>query len=451
MPHPKAPTSTLGPPTSASALRYPLGSRASRPAFPRFPSVSKNPRPKLLKSQKPKSQRPGGTPAIPGHGLLNSSRPGFTLIELLVVIGILVVLAGIGYGAILSTRRQEAHRAVTALVSDFIRQARHTAMSSGAPVEVHISGATVGHIQGFTQVVIVGEQCESFPSERVPGFAGYGAPIGRKNPNDPVSSDSFGPWEIPTSSTRPMHILLKSSQDPNILSSFYMECLICPLPVNWKDVNWTVFDPVKVRPLIALALREGSGQELVTLAIEPPTLTGSPLVDSNSSGIRNWDPCVYYSTTGGMVSLFPPNSQSATIATGSWTRLGVLWREEQNSLELFADGRGIARISGVNIPTTFTNLNLCIGDPTNQTIAAGIVDNVRLLRLGGGEGTNFPGGFVPNREYRLIFNPDGILNPDAPLTSQTLIFTSDRTGKTETITITVEPTGTIHSTITVSP
>jgi prepilin-type N-terminal cleavage/methylation domain-containing protein len=423
MPHPKAPTSTLGPPTSASAVD--ISWWHGRPArdLRRFSNHGRAARATTDNQSPASNSRPTFRMFVP-------SRPGFTLIELLVVIGILVVLASIGYGAILSTRRQEAHRAVTALVSDFIRQARHTAMSSGAPVEAVIfDDEGKGRIRGFTQVTIVGEQFEAItlaPNQQVPGHSGYGCAIGRTNPNDASSPATFDPFDIPSSASQPIAILLKPSTTSTGPTSFYLECSVCPLPTVWQ---YPLATPDN-RPLIAVSLMEGSSQ-IVSIGLAP--IDG---ISQNKTAISNWRYVVYSD---------PPSSPivypNMTFSSGTWVRLGILWSGDE--LTLSFDGRQMPPVSFPLTINDFTSLKLSIGggDPTQPTISAGIVDNVRLYRLGGGEDFPLPAGFVPYQDYRLQFSPEGSVTGN-----QNLVFHSEKTGRTEEIGITITGPGSLSST-----
>lgn len=58
---------------------------------------------------------------------------GFTLIEMLVVIGIMLLLMGLSIGA-MNSRKTDKLLASEQLIADLVRQGRHTARTSGAPV-----------------------------------------------------------------------------------------------------------------------------------------------------------------------------------------------------------------------------------------------------------------------------------------------------------------------------
>ena len=78
------------------------------------------------------------------------ARRGFTLIELLLVIGIIMIFLGLSIGAVMRAPRVNAIVGTEQMISDVIRQARHTARSSGAPVMIEIA-------QGDRQVMGVSQ------------------------------------------------------------------------------------------------------------------------------------------------------------------------------------------------------------------------------------------------------------------------------------------------------
>src|SRR5258708_7202903 len=63
----------------------------------------------------------------------------FTLVEMMVVILIISILLALGIGAIMRKKATNRLLATEQLIADFVRQARHTARSSGAPVVLKIA------------------------------------------------------------------------------------------------------------------------------------------------------------------------------------------------------------------------------------------------------------------------------------------------------------------------
>jgi prepilin-type N-terminal cleavage/methylation domain-containing protein len=72
------------------------------------------------------------------------SRRGFTLIELLVVLAIMATFAALALSGLFRTKDANRLLAAEHLLADAVRQARHTARSSGAPVELRLTSVTDG-------------------------------------------------------------------------------------------------------------------------------------------------------------------------------------------------------------------------------------------------------------------------------------------------------------------
>ncbi len=103
-------------------------------------------------------------PAPPAAG---QGRYAFTLVELLTVLVVLGIVSGITITGILTYQRGTRLQAAEQLITDFLRQARHTARSTGAPVILRISpvvddnGKVVGgEIAGVSQILLASEAFE---------------------------------------------------------------------------------------------------------------------------------------------------------------------------------------------------------------------------------------------------------------------------------------------------
>lgn len=94
-------------------------------------------------------------------------RRAFSLIEMLAVIIIIMIIAGISLGSLMSFRRGTQLKIAEQLIVDFIRQAQHTARSSGAPVTLRLTSLlnaegriTSGEISGVSHQLISTEAFE---------------------------------------------------------------------------------------------------------------------------------------------------------------------------------------------------------------------------------------------------------------------------------------------------
>ena len=188
---------------------------------------------------------------------MTMARQAFTLIEMLVVIGVLSVLVAIGYGGLINSRGNEGLESVSSLMSNLVRQARHTAMSTGAPVELQITGNTTSgfEIRGITQSPLYGQQFDSdqdlsnlaaTTTELDLGHAGYGLPIGL-------------PKSWTATQVRPE--LIRSDED-----SFLIECSFRP-PSDLQDIIAQNIDFISLLSIDT----SGAGTPLLDLGVIPPT------------------------------------------------------------------------------------------------------------------------------------------------------------------------------------
>lgn len=129
---------------------------------------------------------------MPGHrpsAADRRSREGFTLIEMLTVLLVVGAMMAITIGVILNSQSATGLRGAEATIASLVRQARHTALSTGAPVQLRFN-KDQNSVTGVTQQVVLADNFErNFdPSTRqpttkrdiandpkpMPGLAGYG-------------------------------------------------------------------------------------------------------------------------------------------------------------------------------------------------------------------------------------------------------------------------------------
>ena len=95
-------------------------------------------------------------------------RAGFTMIELITVITIIAIISSIVIAGVMGFGKGTRLTIAETLITDFLRQARHTARSSGAPVILRLTQTTAedgrvvgGEISGISQVSLASESFEN--------------------------------------------------------------------------------------------------------------------------------------------------------------------------------------------------------------------------------------------------------------------------------------------------
>ncbi len=93
-------------------------------------------------------------------------RHGFTLVELVVVLGILLVITSLGIGAFINTQRTNRLLGAANLVADLLRQARHTARTTGEPVLLRVVQEADGKeaIYGIARTPVVSTTFDEGPT-----------------------------------------------------------------------------------------------------------------------------------------------------------------------------------------------------------------------------------------------------------------------------------------------
>jgi prepilin-type N-terminal cleavage/methylation domain-containing protein len=371
-------------------------------------------------------------------------RRGFSLVELLVVIGIMAVMAGLVVSSLFRNRDSNRLLAAEHMLADAIRQARHTARSNNAPVELRIVSIVEGgqvtgaRISGVTRVAIWGETFDgkglklpeiniatgAFKENGVViGRSGYGRKALKKNENN---EDPDINYPIPMYDFVRGQSLVRNNRS----EGFYIACQVrppnpgsnayLPLLIVGDDDN-----PYKSQCGLVLHMQHTNRLVDVTQLnrlVSNDTIPYSWCVEGWVRGSG--------STTRTFVSTYTPadrplgrNDIVPVIVPDRWVDLGLLYDGER--LMLFADGQRIAVHHGVapqNVPKTLKSAaSLFIGQATipgqlrsyNETP----MDDIRLYRLGSSEVGDLPGGVVlvtpdtklpkPDIGYRILCHSDG--------------------------------------------
>lgn len=317
---------------------------------------------------------------------------GFSLIELLVVMALLIILGAIGIGSIMRGPRQQGLMGVEGIVASAIRQARHTAMNSGAPVEVRLRQDPQGTwvLQGVGELVLWAETFEdpqdpAFQAEDLSpfGFTGQGLQVLASNNNGrrpPLRSAALP--------ARP-----GAFNQPE--ESLTLLCMVRP-PLRFEpsaDASHIYVD------VLALMQGEEVLMEVFLRPLNNPRTHPEPMIYQLGGSFFGQE-------------LFG-DSPADTIIGGSW--LGVQAVYGDGVFRLLLDGREVASSQLSYTPISRSPpLQLAWGTQDLGSIPF-LVDEVRVSKLGVASPFSLPEGVTANAPRTLTAWPDGSMSSDGGL------------------------------------
>jgi prepilin-type N-terminal cleavage/methylation domain-containing protein len=379
-----------------------------------------------------------------------TARHGFSLVELLVVLGIIAAMTGLVLGGLFRSRDGNRLLAAEQVLADAIRQARHTARSTAAPVELRLtpvvngSEVTGARLAGVSRTVL---WSETFDKER------------DSNDDGVIDEDDLGTAPLPAAGEPANGVVLGRSGNGRQPSELH--------PI-----------PVQILPRGATIVRAGRSDGFyLSCSVRPPRIQGltsqhvplvmigpddSPDYEAGQCGlwllpishklqdgdgprgeqahIVSWELSGWVRDDSGQaVQVFAAAHQLQTriareqwgngnrefshpITGGEWVDAGLLYDGRQ--LALYLNGRRIAvRRDGVPARLLADCDHIHIGDrlvagtPPTIEYAAVAIDDVRLYRLGTADLSELPGnvvlvsalGAAPSATigWRILCQPDG--------------------------------------------
>ncbi|GDY12307.1 hypothetical protein LBMAG53_11850 [Planctomycetota bacterium] len=363
---------------------------------------------------------------------------GFTLIEIIAVLGIAVTIMGIGVGVMMTLGQKDKLVVAEQLVADAVRQARHTARSTGGPVIVTLDkGSRL--LYGASRTPI---KTETF--DRPNG----GAPLGGAwNLNGRTGNGLRLGVDVPA----PVQLSAKEQLYRGGKSDgFYIALDVRPPPATSVAVG-------DLAPLVLIAddtAHINNSQVLLYLKCVKRRIQGTPqpvdylcwdlrgaIVDSsgNPTVISTID-----AQAGGGSDVADP------IMGETWFEAGFLYDKKQ--LVLYRDSRTVAKTAAppelrsdkqdnLFLGKLVTPGNVSLGSDVTWTGAGTVVDNVRLYRLGTSVIGRLPPGIEITQDYQIVAHPDGQVevnpsggsaNPDIVLKGQFKGAETARVGITTT-------------------
>ncbi|MBA3707658.1 MAG: prepilin-type N-terminal cleavage/methylation domain-containing protein [Planctomycetes bacterium] len=406
---------------------------------------------------------------------LDTVRRGFTLLEMLVVIGIMMTLLGLSIGAIMHTPKLNAMVATEHMVADAIRQARHTARSSGAPVMVEVRKAERA-IMGISQITLYNDTFEATapklaarppsPADIPPVLLTMGV-TGRGLLTAPVSSDgSLEPFIMPTPQQKNLQLYRANG---GRIEGFYLACAVYPAAVGAARY-----------PLVFVG---GSDQATTTCGIALRTITrriqvapgatipGPPpftKIDQKPAmtclDVYGWIRDDAGTVTYVSADMDAPSGVQADIdvsaagerdvagpmMAGEWSEIGMMF--DGTNLELYRNGIlvGQKAVTVAKLYAGDNSIRLGYGDfsdgltpaiPPGIVYLQGSLDDALLQRLGVDRAGILPAGMEPAQDYYISVHPDGRV----VATSATTLRFNSTSGTDDHVDVTVGLDGTVTS------
>lgn len=408
-------------------------------------------------------RRPAPAAAGTNGRRLPAAARAFTLIEILVVIGIVLLLMGLVIGSVVSTPKLDRMLAAEQVLSDCIRQARHTARTGGQPVVLRLK-KDERSISGLTRQILW-SGVEDWPlmddgaggDLAAPGRTGTGllpaasvAPTAAcyRQPTDrdlatakleranrlwrgqaaPASRPGLmlsvavrapiaGTAGIPT--TLPL-ALVGLDGDPSCEASSMGLALV--LSDGGSALNSATRKTVaKSWEIIGWFGADGAGR------VEVSSIADVPADLAPTSGNRTGLTIVRKSTTSAAGDVVG-DAESGPLVGGRWTEITLL--VDGSRLILYRDGRRVGEktgAAGVSLPARGTTEServqvghMTLGGTGSDYLAIDtLIDDVRLERLGDAMAGTLPSGVKPVLDRRITCHPDGRVEVDGAVATGT--------------------------------
>lgn len=382
-----------------------------------------------------------------------AAQAGLSLVELLVVLGIIAAMAGLVLGGLFRSRDGNRLLAAEQVLADAIRQGRHTARSTGAPVELRLtpllSGTEVigARLAGTSQTVLWSETfdkvrdvnddgvIDSIDEAKAPSYTdgSDGVVIGRSGNGRIASKEHPITHELTRGD-----VLVRGGRT----DGFYLACSVLP-PINIARGA--------VLPLVVVG--DAQGEEKFSqcalflaahfLYIEgtpppPPKIPPVPpgpftaevplwvLSGSvwDANGIETAVNSLEDPATTRMANVPLPSAKpdpAHAISGGQWIDVGLLY--DGKRLILYQDGQRVAELR-TDVPPTMkvAGNHVHVGMVHRQVDPEPIyapmpIDDVRISRLGTADISTLPGNVVlvsaagaspdAGLKWRILCHPDG--------------------------------------------
>lgn len=377
-------------------------------------------------------------------------RSGFSLIEMLVVISVIMALMAIGVGALMGSGRSDRLVATEQLVAGLIRQAKHTARTSGGPVVLRFDPDRA-EVTGVTRVPVFSQGFEDGepkvdpppPDPAVPApppvWRAYGNPAADVRVNGRTGegarvTDEFIDAEM-LDHQLAQHERLRTAAGVTSLRAdgFYISCSV--RPPRGAAVG-------SLLPLVVVGEDESLDRSLCGILLQRSSHAFQQRIDSDGKpgavqafetwGIVGWingHPTVAGANTISTLrhDQWPPDQVrvakqlfttgngdqvydiSEPLAGGRWEEIGLMYDGER--IVLYRNGRRVAQ-SAYTGALAYEGRRVLIGwgvhsDGNRRQAADTVIDNVRVARLSTSQPGRMPDGIAAAGAYEVIAHTDG--------------------------------------------
>ncbi len=382
-----------------------------------------------------------------------------------------------------------------------MRQARHTARSTGAPVVLRITrdapdaagnigGATIAGVsriplwtEPFEGPTIGSPNAIPLPPAPHLGVTGYGWWTGSPPATTGAPAGSSGAAGPPPFATleRAQQIARGAGARNRLSDGFYLACTVNPklagptakaapllLVGDSGDIATSLCGLILMPDTRAIQKVSGATANLACYEIvgwvrpdgAPAPIEVSSLdIADVPTGVLRDEPLLHPSVSGET----HPNDVAGPLAGGRWEELGLLYDGER--LVLYRNGRRVGEKllpsgSASHLPTGGAQVH--IGEAGAQSAEDACFDDCRLYRLATDQLGRLPGQVVPNDDYQIVAHPDGRVEVNVAETAAKLAGAGGAGGLTlpnavatanasATITVTIAMTNRVqHADITIT-
>lgn len=318
----------------------------------------------------------------------------------MVVLVILMILMGLVIGSIFAVGPTNRLLATEHLIADFVRQARHTARSTGSPVVLQVVRDTaigVTNVSGVSRICLWSDTFEKAIKTDVEyifgqsgiGFARKGAILGE------TASAVY---------TIPKKDLLNRASSRSHSDGFFLSCAVRP-PLAAGSVTQV--------PLLLIGATEDIDTSVCGLRLVPYRFTQSGR-DFYSWELTGW---IRKDGATSLDEVTPFASGGAGLAGAisgdRWEDVGLLF--DGRHLELYRNSQVISRLDlGADVKLAAGD-NIYLGQIVDNTLngsaqllnCTSCVDDARLYRLGTDQLGRLPNGVNADSDYTIVVQPDG--------------------------------------------